>query len=152
MGWLAFQKSQLRWGSGYGISQVRLLSASHQETMTSVHSTRQHAEKGHMVGETSLIHSFDIRESRCEIHLPLGKALLLFGPCPPSGLVCVIPSPAYALSLLNPGMTESLGDCPFQHTGFAVVFLKQSLVSWWGRAERMDLKWRRSHWKRHSVV
>ena len=119
MGWLASQKSQLRRGSGYGISQVSLPSASHQETVASVHSTHQHAIKGHMVDESSLTHSFDIREVGVKYSGPLGKALPLSGPCSPSGSVCVIPSPAYAPSFLDPGMTESLGNCPVQHTGFA---------------------------------
>lgn len=50
--------------------------------------------------------------------VPLGKALPLSGPCSPSGLVCVILSPAICPSSSVPGMTESLGDCPVQHPGF----------------------------------
>lgn len=120
MGWLAFQKSQLKRGSGYGMSQVRVLTASHQETVASVvHSTYQHTEKGHMVGGSSLTLSFDVRKVGVKYRVPLGKALPLSGPYSPGGSVCMIPSPPYAPSLFKPGVTEFLGDCPVQYTGFA---------------------------------
>lgn len=97
-----------------------MLSASYQETVASVvHSTHHQAEHGHIMGGSSLTRSFDIRKVGVKYRVPLGKALPLSGPYSPGGSVCVIPSPSYAPSLLNPGVNEFLGDCPVQHTGFA---------------------------------
>lgn len=71
-----------------------------------------------MVGESSPIHSFDNRESRREVWCAFGQGPSPLWTFPRSRSVCVIPSRAYAPSL-NPGMTESLGDCLVQHAGFA---------------------------------